>query len=42
MSSIYPFMIEELGIGLDFIILGFMLFSIFESKAKKNGTLEIF
>ena len=42
MSTIYLLLIEELGIGLIFTILGFMLFSIFESKAKKLGTLEIF
>jgi ABC-2 type transport system permease protein len=33
---------EEIFIGIVFLVLGFSLFRIFETQAKKMGTLEIF
>lgn len=40
--EIQPLLIEEALIGVGFSLLGFILFSAFETRAKKLGTLEIF
>ncbi|MBN1267134.1 MAG: ABC transporter permease [Anaerolineales bacterium] len=39
-SSILPVLLEELLIGLGYMLFGFMLFRWFEQAAKRRGTLE--
>jgi len=41
-NEIFPLLMEEFLIGFVFTLLGFFLFSTFEKRAKKLGTLEIF
>ena len=42
LTDILPVLGEEIFIGIVFLVLGFSLFRIFETQAKKMGTLEIF
>lgn len=39
-SDIFPLLINELGIGIVYGLLGYFLFAWFETQAKKRGTLE--
>jgi ABC-2 type transport system permease protein len=40
LSDIFPLLVTELGIGLFYGLLGYILFSWFEIQAKRRGTLE--
>jgi ABC-2 type transport system permease protein len=42
LSSVAPLLWGELGIGLAYGLLGYLLFTAFEVEAKRRGTLEIF
>jgi len=42
LNDVRSLLLEEILIGIGFSVLGFVLFSTFETKAKKIGTLEIF
>ena len=41
-SSVAPLLWGELGVGLVYGLLGYLLFIVFEIEAKRRGTLEIF
>ena len=41
-SSVAPLLWGELGVGLVYGFLGYLLFIVFEIEAKRRGTLEIF
>jgi len=40
--EVTPLLLGELGIGLVYFILGYILFAVFEVVAKRRGTLEVF
>jgi len=40
--DVYPLLISELGVGLAYFFVGYVLFAIFEVVAKRRGTLEVF
>lgn len=42
LADVSPLLLGELGIGLVYGILGYLLFSVFEVVAKRRGTLEVF
>lgn len=42
LGDITPLLLGELGIGILYGILGYLLFSVFEVMAKRRGTLEVF
>lgn len=42
LMDITPLLLGELGIGILYGILGYLLFSVFEVVAKRRGTLEVF
>jgi ABC-2 type transport system permease protein len=42
LSEVAPLMWSELGIGLLYGLLGYILFAWFEIQAKRHGTLEVF
>lgn len=42
LASVTPLLWGELGVGLLYGVLGYLLFTIFEVEAKRRGTLEIF
>jgi len=37
-----PLLLGELGVGLAYFLVGYLLFSVFEIVAKRRGTLEVF
>lgn len=41
LASVAPLLWRELGIGLIYTLLGYLLFKLFEVEAKRRGTLEI-
>lgn len=41
LESVAPLLWRELGIGLIYTLLGYLLFKLFEVEAKRRGTLEI-
>jgi ABC-2 type transport system permease protein len=41
-ADIVPLLLGELGIGLLYGIMGYLLFAVFEVMAKRRGTLEVF
>jgi len=42
LADITPLLLGELGIGIVYGILGYLLFAVFEVVAKRRGTLEVF
>jgi ABC-2 type transport system permease protein len=42
LGEVMPLLLAELGIGLIYSLLGYLLFAVFEVEAKKRGTLEVF
>ena len=42
LMDVAPFLLGELGIGLAYFLIGYILFAIFEVVAKRRGTLEVF
>ena len=42
LSDVSWLLLGELGIGLLYGVLGYVLFSVFEVVAKRRGTLEVF
>jgi hypothetical protein len=42
LSRVSWLLMGELGIGLLYGVLGYLLFSVFEVVAKRRGTLEVF
>jgi ABC-2 type transport system permease protein len=42
LANIAPLLWGELGVGLVYFILGYVLFTVFEIVAKRRGTLEVF
>jgi len=42
LSSVAPLLWSELGIGIVYGLLGYLLFTLFEVEAKRRGTLETF
>lgn len=42
MNTIAPFLVEELLIGAIFLMIGYIMFRVFEKEAKRRGTLEVF
>jgi ABC-2 type transport system permease protein len=42
LMDVAPFLLGELGIGLAYFLIGYILFAIFEVLAKRRGTLEVF
>jgi ABC-2 type transport system permease protein len=42
LASVAPMLWGELGIGLMYGVLGYLLFAFFEVEAKRRGTLEVF
>lgn len=41
-ADVTPLLLGELGIGLIYGVLGYLLFAVFEVVAKRRGTLEVF
>jgi ABC-2 type transport system permease protein len=41
LTGVAPLLVGELGIGLIYSLLGYLLFTMFEIEAKRRGTLEI-
>jgi ABC-2 type transport system permease protein len=41
-ADITPLLLGELGIGILYGVLGYILFAVFEVVAKRRGTLEVF
>jgi ABC-2 type transport system permease protein len=41
-ADVTPLVLGELGIGLLYGVLGYVLFAVFEVVAKRRGTLEVF
>lgn len=41
-AQISPLLLGELGIGLAYFLVGYVLFAVFEVVAKRRGTLEVF
>jgi ABC-2 type transport system permease protein len=41
-TEVTPLLLGELGVGLVYALLGYLLFAVFEVEAKKRGTLEVF
>jgi len=42
LNQVAPLLLGELGIGLVYFLVGYVLFAIFEVVAKRRGTLEVF
>jgi ABC-2 type transport system permease protein len=42
LHEVLPLLLGELGIGIVYGILGYLLFAVFEVLAKRRGTLEVF
>jgi ABC-2 type transport system permease protein len=42
LAQVMPLLWGELGVGLAYAIIGYLLFAVFEVQAKKAGTLEVF
>lgn len=42
LAEVTPLLLGELGIGLVYSVLGYLLFASFEVMAKRRGTLEVF
>lgn len=42
LSDVVPLLWTELGVGLIYGLLGYLLFALFEIEAKRRGTLEVF
>jgi ABC-2 type transport system permease protein len=42
LGNVVPLLLGELGIGIVYGILGYLLFAVFEVVAKRRGTLEVF
>jgi len=42
LADVAPMLWGELGIGLMYGVLGYLLFAWFEVEAKRRGTLEVF
>ena len=40
--EVFPLLLGELGVGLAYFIVGYILFAVFEVVAKRRGTLEVF
>ena len=42
LSQVTPLLLGELGVGLVYFFVGYVLFAVFEITAKRRGTLEVF
>ena len=42
LAQVTPLLLGELGIGIAYFLVGYVLFAIFEVVAKRRGTLEVF
>jgi ABC-2 type transport system permease protein len=42
LGTVWPLLMQELGIGSFYVLLGYLLFHWFEVQAKRRGTLEAF
>jgi ABC-2 type transport system permease protein len=42
LADVTPLLLGELGIGLMYFLVGYILFAVFEEVAKRRGTLEVF
>jgi len=42
LAEVAPLLLGELGVGLVYFLLGYVLFAVFEVYAKRKGTLEVF
>jgi ABC-2 type transport system permease protein len=42
LGTVWPLLMQELGIGAFYVLLGYLLFHWFEVQAKRRGTLEAF
>jgi ABC-2 type transport system permease protein len=42
LAEVAPLLLGELGVGLAYFVIGYILFPVFEVVAKRRGTLEVF
>jgi ABC-2 type transport system permease protein len=41
LTDVMPLLVQEIGVGLIYVLLGYAMFRWFEIQAKRRGTLEV-